>query len=91
MLIKYFAMLRQSAGMSEQVWDAPVSTLRELLEVLCVKYGPGFRKWLEDDEGNLGGLSIIVVNGIDYRHLGGLDMPLKPEDVVAIFPPVAGG
>ena len=91
MIIRYFAMLRDITRQSEQVWDEPVASVRELLEALCQSYGAQFRQWVMDENGNLGGLAIVLVNGTDYRHLGGLDAPLKPDDVIAIFPPVAGG
>ncbi|MFZ5859019.1 MAG: MoaD/ThiS family protein [Chloroflexota bacterium] len=91
MIIRYFAMLRNVTRQNEQVWNAPVSSVRELLEELCQVYGSEFRQWMMDENGNLGGLSIVLVNGTDYRHLGGLDAPLQADDVVAIFPPVAGG
>jgi molybdopterin converting factor small subunit len=42
-------------------------------------------------DGNLGGLSIILVNVTNYCHLSGLDTPLKMDDIIALFPPVAGG
>ncbi|MBI3153230.1 MAG: MoaD family protein [Chloroflexi bacterium] len=91
MMIRYFAMLRDATHRSEQMWDSPVSSLGELLIALCKSYGPEFHKWVVDEKGNLGGLSIILVNGTDYRHLGGLDAHLNENDVIAIFPPVAGG
>ncbi len=91
MIIRYFAMLRQVTGTSEEKRDATAGTIGALLESLSAEYGPEFRKWVSDEDGNWGGLSIIIINGVDYRHLGGLDAPVKGEDVVAIFPPVAGG
>lgn len=91
MLIRYFAMLREVTGQSEQVWTRPVSTVGKLLQELGAVYGPGFQKWVRDEHGNLGGLSIVLVNGADYRELGGLDTPLKEGDTISIFPPVAGG
>ena len=43
------------------------------------------------DGDKLGAWVILLVNGHDLRHLQGLETPLRPEDVVSIFPPVAGG
>jgi MoaD family protein len=91
MIVRYFAMLREATGQSEQIWTAPVTTIGELLRALCAAYGPGFKKWIVDKDGNLGGLSIVLVNGTDYRELGGLEASLKMDDIIAIFPPVAGG
>jgi MoaD family protein len=91
MIIRYFAMLRDATHCSEEVREIPLASIHELLDDLCASYGPSFRQWLVDESGNLGGLSIVLVNGIDYRHLNGLDTTLKKDDVVAIFPPVAGG
>jgi molybdopterin synthase sulfur carrier subunit len=91
MIIRYFAMLRDAAHRHEEVREVPPASIRELLDDLCASYGPQFREWVVDENGNLGGLSIVLVNGIDYRHLNGLDTILKEDDIVAIFPPVAGG
>ncbi len=91
MLIRYFAILRDVTHQNEQTWAIPVATVGELLRVLCTTYGPGFQRWVVDKNGTLGGLSIVLVNGIDYRELGGLSASLTAEDIIAIFPPVAGG
>jgi MoaD family protein len=91
MIIRYFAMLRDVTHQKEQTLNTGAKTVRELLRELCAFYGPEFRRWLVDENGELGGLSILLVNGTDCRDLGGLDMPLKANDVIAIFPPVAGG
>ena len=91
MIIRYFAMLRDITHRSEQVWNKPAPTVHDLLGTLCNTYGSEFRKWLVDEHGNFGGLSIVLVNGVDCRELRGMDTPLKSSDVIAIFPPVAGG
>ncbi len=91
MIIRYFAMLRDITHRSEQVWDKPAATVQELLESLCGAYGPEFRRWIVDEKGELGGLAIILVNGVDCRSLDGMKTVLRPEDAVAVFPPVAGG
>jgi MoaD family protein len=91
MIIRYFATLREITRQREQVWNQPVTTVQDLLQTLCTKYGPEFRRWMVDENGNFGGFSVVLVNGVDYRELGGMETHLKPSDIIAIFPPVAGG
>jgi molybdopterin synthase sulfur carrier subunit len=91
MIIRYFAMLRDVTRQKEQTWNTPVDTVGELLRALCAFYGPEFQRWILDKSGNPGGLAIVLVNGTDYRELGSLNAPLKMDDIISIFPPVAGG
>ncbi len=91
MIIRYFAMLRDVTCQREQTWNKPAATVNDLLCALCERYGPEFRRWIVDEQGNFGGFSVVLVNGRDCREIQGLDTPLKPDDVIAIFPPVAGG
>jgi molybdopterin synthase sulfur carrier subunit len=62
----------------------------ELLEQLCDKYGRTFRVAVFDGE-ELSPFVILLVNGRNVRHTGGLDTPLSSTDVVSVFPMVAGG
>ncbi len=90
MQIRFFATIRQCTGASEISWDEPMATLGDLLCALAVRYGPVFRRWvLERDE--LGGSVLVVINGHDARHHGGIHAPLQPDDTIAIFPAIAGG
>ncbi len=90
MQVRFFATIRQCVGVSAIQWDEPTTTLGELLEKLSVRYGPTFRRWvLEKNE--LGKTVIVVINGHDSRHHGGVDALLHPEDTIAIFPVIAGG
>jgi molybdopterin synthase sulfur carrier subunit len=91
MIIRYFAYLRDFSRVSEQRWTEPAGRLGDLLETLCCRYGPGFRRWLLEEDGRLGQMSIVLINGRDARELAGLDTPLQSDDVIALFPPVAGG
>jgi MoaD family protein len=91
MKIRYFATLRDITRRSEQVWNEPTETVQDLLQTLCNIYGPQFRRWVVDESGAFGGLSIVLVNGTDCRELQGMNTQLKSSDVIAIFPPVAGG
>lgn len=90
MQIRYFATIRTITRENTLQWDKPEATLGELLRVLCSRYGDRFRQWVLDGNG-LGQAIIVLVNGCDARHLGGLNTPLSPDDVIAIFPLVAGG
>ncbi len=91
MRIQYFAYLRDCTRVAEETYTAPAADLRDLLGDLCRRYGQGFRKWLLTPDGELSDIAIILVNGKDARHTGRLDTPLSPDDLVCIFPPVAGG
>lgn len=90
MKVQYFATLRDITRKREEEWTPPASTLRELMQGLVARYGRGFEKWVVHD-GELSGLAIILVDGRDARHTGGLETPLPPDSEIFIFPPVAGG
>jgi sulfur-carrier protein len=90
MQIQFFATIRAITGVSELRWDEPAPTLKDLLHGLSARYGPAFRRWvLEQDD--LGKTVLVVINGHDSRHQGGIATPLHPDDTIAIFPAIAGG
>ena len=91
MIIHYFATLRTITGVNKERWSGTPATLEILLGALCQKYGSEFRRWVAGEDGRLGGLSILLVNGEDYRSLQGMQTPLTAQDEVSIFPPMAGG
>ena len=90
MRILLFATIRQCVGASEIKWDEATGTLGDLLEKLSVRYGPEFRRWVLEHHA-LGKAVIVVVNGQDARHVGGVETLLHPDDTIAIFPAIAGG
>ncbi len=90
MQIRFFATIRQCTGVGEIRWDEPTPNLRELLKTLSARYGPEFRRWVLDQD-DLGKTVLVVINGHDARHHGGIDAPLRPDDTIAIFPAIAGG
>jgi molybdopterin synthase sulfur carrier subunit len=89
--VKFFAGFREAAGKEQEKVEGTVdvsSLLDELVrkfgeKMLMQLYEPGTRK--------LRGTVHILVNGRSINLLEGLKNPLKDGDVVAIFPPVAGG
>jgi MoaD family protein len=90
MNVLYFATLRDVTKKRGEEWHQPAPTLGVLMRDLIARYGSGFEKWVVKD-GELAGLAIVLVDGVDSRGLQRLDTPLRPESEVAIFPPVAGG
>jgi len=91
MELDYFATLREITGCSEQPWNSKAETAGELLRELSARYGQKFKQWVLKEDGSLGELCIILVNGHDIRESDGLATPLHPEDTICFFPPIAGG
>jgi sulfur-carrier protein len=91
MVIRYYATLRDITKTKEEPWSSQVDTLGDLLSSLCKKYGSSFQKWVSCENGGYGSLSVFLVNGQDYRSLNGLQTKLNGNDVISIFPPIAGG
>jgi molybdopterin synthase sulfur carrier subunit len=90
MKLRCYAYFREILGKNELEWTAPAATLGVLLGDLSRQYGKPFRRWVYEGEA-LSHIVIILVNGKDVRDLQGLDTPLKPDDTIVLFPPLAGG
>jgi molybdopterin synthase sulfur carrier subunit len=90
-LVKFFAGIRDKTGCRET--NIPhEKNVRTLLHALSAKYGAGLQKKLLSDDGMQPGPEIIIfVNGRHLEHVGGIEAPLQPDDVVLVFPVVAGG
>jgi len=90
MKVKYFATYREIAQRKGEDVPAPPDVWALLLS-LCERY-PGFRaKLLTPDGSDIGAETIILVNGRNVCHLDGRGTPLTEQDVVSVFPVVAGG
>jgi molybdopterin synthase sulfur carrier subunit len=91
MLVKFFADIRHLCGGREQQQHAGAApTVRKLLEELSDQHGAAFRRRVFEGDG-LSRTLIVFVNGQNVEHLRGIETPLGPEDVIAIFPMIAGG
>jgi molybdopterin synthase sulfur carrier subunit len=88
--IRYFADIRALTGCGEETWTKAAPDMRSLLEGLAAKHGSAFGKRVFEGD-QLHSTIIIFINGRDVAHLKGIDSPLGCDDVVAIFPMVAGG
>jgi sulfur-carrier protein len=89
--IRAFASLREVIGAREAaIVLPPGETIGGLLENLCTA-SPGLRTHLFDGAGRARPHIIILKNGRNIASLQQLDTPIGEEDVIALFPPVAGG
>ena len=91
--VKFFATFRDLLGLKElELEVGPEETLKliDLLERLFQKFGEEFRNKILEN-GNIRPQVNIMINGRNIKFLDEVNSPLKDGDIVAIFPPVAGG
>ena len=89
--VRFFANFRDAAGKDCEVVEK-AADVASLLDQLCRRFGGNLAKLLfSSDKEELREDMTILVNGKPIRLLNGINTPLKEGDVVAIFPPVAGG
>jgi len=91
MKIKLYATLRKAAQRKEVEIMLSETTAEELLKCLIDLYDAEFEGLLTDEGKELAKGVIFLVNGKNILHLQGLKTPLKDEDAIELFPPVAGG
>jgi len=86
-----FATFREVIGTTETTLMLPPGeTVGGLLENLC-KTHPGLRAHLFDAAGQIKPYILILKNGRNVMSLQQLDAVIDEDDVIALFPPVAGG
>lgn len=83
MKLLYFAWLRTKIGKSEETVEPPASVADVAALIAWLKTrGPGYAEALKNAQ-----LVRVAVN----REYAGRDHKLRPDDEVALFPPVTGG
>ncbi|HHV52980.1 MAG TPA: MoaD/ThiS family protein [Synergistaceae bacterium] len=91
MRVKLYATLRKAAQRKEVEITPSETTARGLLKRLIDLYDAEFEGLLTNEGRELAKGVIFLVNGRNILHLQGLETPLKEEDAIELFPPVAGG
>lgn len=88
--VKSFATLREVMDAQIQVDLTESATVRSLLTGLTARYA-GLEEMIFSSPGALRDFVNILKNGRNIEFLAGLDTPLADGDLVALFPPAAGG
>ncbi len=90
--VRLFAGLRELAKQKAVAEDLPDGgTVADAVSGLGDRFGQEFRKQVLDERGQPSESLRILVNGQNIASLQGAETKLKNGDVLAIFPPVAGG
>jgi molybdopterin converting factor small subunit len=77
--VQFFSQLKEIAGASEMTLDLPAGTsIAELLARLYVDF-PELAKWDRN---------LLIGIGVDFVER---DQEIRPNDQIAIMPPVQGG
>jgi sulfur-carrier protein len=82
--VKLFASLRKEAGIKET--SIPGTSIQPLISELVRQYPALADKLLEN--GQIRRHVIVTVNGHPTTDM---DTPITDQDLIAIFPPIAGG
>ncbi|OPY26918.1 MAG: Small archaeal modifier protein 1 [Methanocella sp. PtaU1.Bin125] len=88
--VKVFAGLRDLMPRELEVDGAGGASVSALLDRLCARY-PGLREQIFDGAGAIKPYVNVLKNGRNVAFLEDLMTVLEDGDIVAIFPPVAGG
>jgi sulfur-carrier protein len=89
-LVKAFATFREVMDSQIDMDLKEGATILTLLDELMMRY-KGLDEMMFDDNGTLRNFINILRNGRNVQFLAGLDTPLSDGDVIALFPPLAGG
>ncbi len=89
MRVRVFGALRALVG-AKEVEVGAAGTVRAVLAELAATY-PALGERVLDEDGDLRGSILVLVNGRNIEFLGGVDTLLQKGDQVAVFPPVGGG
>jgi molybdopterin synthase sulfur carrier subunit len=90
--VQFFSLLRLL--LKQEKLDLPAVTgenISQLLMRVQQQMPTPFVQKLLDEDGSMLAGTIILVNRHNIHHLEGLQTPVNDNDVIAMFPPGAGG
>ena len=86
-VIKVFGFLREYVDTSQ--YQISGGSIQDVLDALYDENLELFNALYKDEK--LRPHFKIMINGHDIELAQGFDTPVKPDDQIAIFPPIAGG
>jgi molybdopterin synthase sulfur carrier subunit len=90
MTVKYFGDIRPLVGgLKGEGWSQRELEVGSLLRALGKRHEPLEKRLWEGNQ--LSSTIIILVNGRSIDFLKGIETPLRPDDIVDVFPVEAGG
>ena len=91
--VKFFGPFREISNVKElEITVAEGSTVKDILNLLTEKYGEEMKHTLFDPQTNEVRDSFqLLLNGRNIYGLRGLDTCMEDDNVLTMFPPVAGG
>ena len=66
------------------------TTLKDILIILKNKFSTHFSNYFDDDFSPKRG-TLILINGVDFNTLDGLNTILSTEDQISLVPTISGG
>ena len=91
MRVSFYATLRPIVGERTVELALPDGiSVQDLVEELARRW-PALREHLFDEGGGLSRRVNLLVGGRNVRWLDGLETRLRTDQVIDVFPPVAGG
>jgi len=92
MKVKYFAYYRHDTGCKEEEFLLPPLSVMELLRHIGTKYGKSLAdRLMTKERDNINPDVIFLVNGRNIDFLDDIDTIIKEDDLVSLFPRIAGG
>jgi len=88
--VKAFATFREVMDNQVEMEFTGCATIHTLLTDLTGRYG-GLGELMFTTSDTLRDFVNILKNGRNIHFLSGLNTPLEDGDVIALFPPIAGG
>lgn len=90
--VQFFSLIRMLVKRDEiEISWSEGDTVQSTLEKTQAQITTPFLHKLLDEQGGAHAGTIILVNRKNILHLQGLQTPVADDDVLALFPPGAGG